>query len=53
MSAFAGKKISLLVVADVGKADDSSGDWGVASNPRLESSEQTLVRLLKSVSKVK
>ena len=50
LSAFAGKKISLLVVADVGKADDSSGDWGVASQPRLESSEQTLVRRLQDVS---
>ncbi|MBQ9799651.1 MAG: hypothetical protein IJO40_06895, partial [Thermoguttaceae bacterium] len=53
LSAFAGKKVSLLVVADVGSNDDSSGDWGVASNPRLESSEQTLVRRLKNVSIVK
>lgn len=50
LSAFAGKKISLLVVADVGKANDSSGDWGVASNPRLESSETALVRRLTAVS---
>ncbi|MBQ7111046.1 MAG: hypothetical protein IJO06_07490 [Thermoguttaceae bacterium] len=53
LSAFAGKKISLLLVADVGKANDSSGDWGVASNPRLESPEQTLVRRLKDVSNAK
>lgn len=50
LSAFAGKKISLLVVADAGKADDTSGDWGVASQPRLESPEQTLVRRLQDVS---
>ncbi|MBR4834114.1 MAG: hypothetical protein IKU86_07270 [Thermoguttaceae bacterium] len=49
LSAFAGKKVSLLVIADVGKADDSSGDWGVASNPRLESPAQTLVRRLTKI----
>jgi len=53
LSAFAGKKISLLVVADVGNADDSSGDWGVASQPRLESSETSLVRRLTKVGVVK
>ncbi len=53
LSAFAGKKISLLVVADAGKNDDSSGDWAVASNPRLESSETAIVRRLKTVDVVK
>ena len=53
LSAFAGKKISLLLVADAGKADDSSGDWGVASNPRLESPEKTFVRQLTNVEKEK
>lgn len=53
LSAFAGKKISLLLVADAGKANDSSGDWGVASNPRLESPKETLVRRLKDVSNAK
>lgn len=53
LSDFAGKKISLLLVADVGKRDDSSGDWGVASNPRLESPETTRVRRLKQAAAVK
>ncbi|MBQ8362523.1 MAG: hypothetical protein IJX36_01185, partial [Thermoguttaceae bacterium] len=51
LSAFGGKKISLLVVADVGPNDDSSGDWGVATTPRLESSETSLVRRLTNVEK--
>ncbi|MBQ2788441.1 MAG: hypothetical protein IJE97_02300, partial [Thermoguttaceae bacterium] len=53
LSAFAGKKISLLVVADAGKNDDSSGDWGVASNPRLESPETLLIRRLRQANVVK
>ncbi|MBQ9129059.1 MAG: hypothetical protein IJY15_15040, partial [Thermoguttaceae bacterium] len=52
LSAFAGKKVSLLVVADVGKADDSSGDWGVASQPRLESPSTSIIRRLNAASLV-
>ncbi|MBQ6827579.1 MAG: hypothetical protein IJO46_06150, partial [Thermoguttaceae bacterium] len=53
LSAFAGKKISLLFVSDEGKNDDSSGDWGVASNPRLESPETLLIRRLRQANVVK
>ncbi len=47
LSAYAGKKISLLVVSDCGPNNDTSGDWGCVADLRLESSEKTLVRELK------
>ncbi len=37
LSPWAGKTIRLKLIADVGRANDSSGDWACWGNPRIES----------------
>ncbi len=49
LTPYAGQKISLLVIADAGDADNSSGDWACAADMRIESEQKELVRELKSV----
>lgn len=40
LSRWIGKSIRLKLIADVGRADDSSGDWACWGNPRIESAQR-------------
>lgn len=40
LSAYAGQKITLVLISDVGPNDDSSGDWACWADMRIESSRQ-------------
>ncbi len=46
LSRWAGKSVQLKFMADVGEADNSSGDWAYWSNPRLETAHPVLVSTL-------
>jgi len=48
LSAYAGQTVRLKVVADVGAGDDSSGDWAMVADVRIESLEPQPVRGLVS-----
>ena len=43
LSTWAGRTIRLKLVADVGSADNSEGDWGCWADMRLESADRELV----------
>ena len=43
LSRFAGQKVRVKLIADVGPKDNSSGDWAAWSNVRVESLRPTLV----------
>ncbi len=49
LSAYAGKKISLLVISDCGDANNTIGDWACAADMRIESLKTALTRTLTSV----
>jgi hypothetical protein len=42
LSAYAGQKITLLLISDVGPEDDSTGDWACWAELRIESKQQCL-----------
>ncbi|MCR4414013.1 MAG: hypothetical protein NUV77_16475, partial [Thermoguttaceae bacterium] len=46
LSPWAGKRVRIKLIADVGPADNSSGDWAAWSELRLESLHPTLVTTL-------
>jgi hypothetical protein len=46
LSAWAGKTVRLKLIADVGRSDNSSGDWGCWADARIETLEPELVRTL-------
>jgi len=46
LSPWAGKKVRMKLIADVGPADNSSGDWACWANPRIESAQPVLVSTL-------
>lgn len=46
LSRWAGKKVRLKLVTDVGTSDNSSGDWGCWADLRIESREPMLARAL-------
>ena len=48
LSRWAGKEIRLKLVADVGPADDSSGDWACWADQRIETLNPVLYRVLDS-----
>ncbi|NOY79778.1 MAG: hypothetical protein GXP31_02110 [Kiritimatiellaeota bacterium] len=43
---WAGKTLQLKLIADVGRADNSSGDWACWADMRIESARQQLIRKL-------
>ncbi len=49
LSAWAGQKIELKLMADVGAADDSSGDWACWADLRIESAVPVLTTTLHEV----
>jgi len=48
LSAWAGKTVRIKLVTDVGRADNSEGDWGCWADMRLESKGKLLQRTLQS-----
>lgn len=42
LTAYAGQKITLVLISDVGPNDDSSGDWACWADLRIESSRQVV-----------
>jgi hypothetical protein len=46
LSRWTGQRIRLKLIADVGPADNSSGDWACWADVRVESREQVLTRTL-------
>ena len=46
LSPWAGKKIRLKLITDVGAKDDSSGDWGCWGDIRIESNVKVMMRKL-------
>ncbi len=43
LSAFAGKRVRIKLISNVGPADNSSGDWACWARMRIESRLPTLV----------
>ena len=46
LSEWAGKDVSIRLISDIGKADDSSGDWSMWADMRIESDRFVYVRQL-------
>lgn len=46
LTPWAGRTIRLKIIADVGEADNSVGDWACWAEPRIESRNELLVRAL-------